>query len=147
MATGTRSNSNLGQDENKQMLLKLQAEMASRFQQSEERMQNIEEKIKENSASHEKKMEEIFSQWTSRIEQMLSQQHKAKSPHSMDPQGSGILKTPPNFHDPSQSVNKQFQNQDWESRMNSNSNINLPRTDFPIFDGSYLLGNSMQFLF
>lgn len=55
MATGTRSNSNLGQDENKQMLLKLQAEMASRFQQSEERMQNIEEKFKAAGRHHTRK--------------------------------------------------------------------------------------------
>lgn len=71
---GTRSQTDQGSDEQRQQVLRMQAELADRVMKNEEKMQSIEDdvrSIKERMESQDKKAYERYSQLASRLDQLL----------------------------------------------------------------------------
>lgn len=71
---GTRSQTDQGSDEQRQQMLRMQAELADRVMKNEEKMQSIEDdvrSIKERMESQDKKAYERYSQLASRLDQLL----------------------------------------------------------------------------
>ena len=127
----TRNMSKQSTEENRQ-LLKIQADMADRIAQSDKRIQGLEDQIKNLAQSQEKNMTLIAT----RMEQMFSQHNQANPNTPVSPRGSGILKTPPINNELSNSINKNGKNHETDSRTGVSHNWNLPKSDFPWFDGT-----------
>lgn len=79
-----------------------------------------------------------------RMEQMMSQLNQSKPKAPVSPQGSGILKTPPFVDELSKSVKKIHKNLDMDNRGSTSQNWNLPKTEFPWFDGRDPIDGSIK---